>query len=86
MSGSSGDSGPAGLAQLISPAGISIDAVGNVLIADDTANTIRQVNVGTGIITTIAGEADGLDHPSDVTATQGVIYVAEGTSIQKVTP
>ncbi len=53
------DQGPADSVG-ISPAGIAMDASGNLYIADGSANIIRKVDAVTGIITTIAGNG----HPS----------------------
>jgi sugar lactone lactonase YvrE len=55
MSGYSGDGGPATLAQLTQPIGVSVDAQGNILIADAYNNCIRKIDA-TGIITTVAGK------------------------------
>jgi ribosomal protein S11 len=53
--GYSGDGGEATSATLNYPFDVSLDASGNVYIADDSDNRIRKVTVSTGIITTIAG-------------------------------
>lgn len=50
----SGDGGAATSASLNNPAGIAVDAVGNVFIADKNNNRIRRVDTN-GVITTIAG-------------------------------
>ena len=50
-----GDGCPATNASLNNPYGITVDATGNLYIADTNNNRIRKVNAGTGIITTIAG-------------------------------
>ena len=52
--GFSGDGGSAILAQLAYPMGVSIDAIGNLYIADTRNNRIRKVDTN-GIISTIAG-------------------------------
>jgi uncharacterized protein (TIGR03437 family) len=52
--GFSGDGGPATSASLNYPEGVAVDAAGNLFIADDLNNRIRQVSVS-GIITTVAG-------------------------------
>jgi hypothetical protein len=52
----SGDGGPAMSAALNTPIGVTVDGRGNVLIADQNNNRIRQVAADTGIITTVAGE------------------------------
>jgi uncharacterized protein (TIGR03437 family) len=49
-----GDGGPAAMAQLLWPSGITIDASGNLFIADGGNNRIRKVDPA-GIITTVAG-------------------------------
>lgn len=54
--GYSGDGGPATSAQLSYPAGIAVDAVGNLIIADQFNGVIRMVNASTGKISTIAGD------------------------------
>jgi hypothetical protein len=46
---------PATSATLNSPEGIAVDAAGNLYIADSGNNTVREVSVATGNITTIAG-------------------------------
>ena len=52
--GYSGDNGPATSAELFVPAGMAMDASGNLYIADDDNNRIRKVSPS-GIITTVAG-------------------------------
>jgi hypothetical protein len=56
--GYSGDGGPATSAQLNGPLGVALDASGNLFIADDDNNAIREVNAQTGDITTVAGNGD----------------------------
>jgi uncharacterized protein (TIGR03437 family) len=53
--GFSGDTGPAGMAQLNNPAGLTLDTKGNLYIADQGNQRIRQVVLSTQIINTIAG-------------------------------
>ena len=56
--GYSGDGGPALSAQLSQPAGIAVDALGNVYVADQNANVIRKISGGN--ITTVAGGSQNL--------------------------
>jgi sugar lactone lactonase YvrE len=53
--GYSGDLGPATSAKLGTPVSVRLDAAGNLYIADQAENVIRQVNAQSGMITTIAG-------------------------------
>jgi sugar lactone lactonase YvrE len=53
--GFSGDGGSAAAAELNGPAGVTVDNAGNLYISDKFNERIRKVNLGTGIITTIAG-------------------------------
>ncbi len=72
--GLSGDGGPALLAQLAAPAGMRIDAHGNVVFADTGNNRVRRIDAETGTITTLAelpGATDVAIHPS------GDIFVAQ---------
>ena len=87
-----GDNGPATSAQLSGPAGVALDAAGDLFIADSGNNVIRQVT--SGIITTIAGNGiasyggdngpavgAGLDAPLGVaTDSQGRIFVADSSN------
>src|ERR1019366_2232004 len=52
--GFEGDGGLATAAQLRGPAGVAVDAAGNLFIADTANNRIRKVSAS-GIITTVAG-------------------------------
>jgi NHL repeat len=49
-----GDDGPAWRAELSSPTGLAVDALGNLYIADSGNNVIRRVSTA-GVITTVAG-------------------------------
>jgi streptogramin lyase len=54
--GSGGDGGPASAAWLTSPHGLSIDASGNLWIADALNHRIRRVDSVTGVVTTAVGD------------------------------
>src|SRR3984893_10596563 len=51
----SGDGGAATSAAMYSPTDLTFDSAGNLYIADNANNRIRKVAVGTGVITTYAG-------------------------------
>jgi YD repeat-containing protein len=53
--GYSGDNGPAARASLNLPAGVAVDSLGNLYIADTYNHVIRKVATGSQIISTIAG-------------------------------
>ncbi|MBB5058068.1 sugar lactone lactonase YvrE [Granulicella aggregans] len=55
FTGYSGDEGPAPLAQLNFSLSTTLDAAGNLYIADSQNNVIRKVTTDTKVITTIAG-------------------------------
>ncbi len=55
--GFSGDGGPAVNARLFAPHGLSVDAAGNLYIADTTNNRVRKVTPA-GIISTVAGNGN----------------------------
>ena len=53
--GYSGDGGQATGAELRYPGGVAVDMYGDLFIADTSNNCIREVNLTTGIINTVAG-------------------------------
>jgi sugar lactone lactonase YvrE len=88
--GFSGDGGPGTLAQVHNPAHLVVDAAGNVYFADSMNNRIRKIAAGTGIITTVAGGAQGfsgdggaatsaqLNNPQGVAVdSAGNLYIAD---------
>ena len=56
--GYSGDGGQATSAELNTPAGIAVDTMGNLYIADSGIDTVRKVVLSTGVISTYAGVLD----------------------------
>ncbi|MBI4633032.1 MAG: hypothetical protein HY742_03995 [Deltaproteobacteria bacterium] len=55
VAGYSGDGGPSTSAKLNNPVSVSVDAAGNLTIADSGNNCIRKVDAASQTITTIAG-------------------------------
>ena len=55
VQGFGGDNGRATAAELDSPAGLAMDAAGNLYIADTHNHRVREVTAATGLIATIAG-------------------------------
>ena len=53
-----GDGGPATSARLYEPRGLALDAGGSLLIADQWHHRVRRVDLGTGVISTVAGNGD----------------------------
>ena len=101
VGGYSGDGGPATAASLAYPAGVVVDAAGNLYIADHDNARIRKVTPG-GTITTVAGNgvhgysgdggpatAASLSYPKGVAVdAAGNLYIADmyNYRIRKVTP
>jgi hypothetical protein len=100
-SGYSGDGGEATSAQLSGPAGLAVDALGNLYIAESTGDRVRMVTPD-GTISTVAGNGndgysgDGgpatsasLSCPAGVAVDSGGnLYIADecNNRIRKVTP
>jgi len=59
VAGLSGDGGPATAAQFDTPAGVLVDSVGNIFIADRGNNRIRRIDAVTGFVSTVAGTGVG---------------------------
>ena len=53
--GYSGDSGPPPAPNCPYPTGVAVDSQGDLFIADNGNNVIREVNATTQVITTVAG-------------------------------
>ena len=100
IQGFSGDSGLAINAHLNFPVGVTVDHLGNIFIADKNNHRIRKVTVGTGIITTVAGNGNtgyfgdnvlaintSLNYPLGVSVNSiGDLFIADGQNnrIRKV--
>jgi len=58
--GYSGDEGSAISAKLDDPFALAVDSAGNLYIADFNNDAVRMVSASTGVITTIAGNGEGV--------------------------
>ena len=100
--GYSGDGGPGNEAMLREPNDLYLDGQGGLLIADIQDQRIRRVDLGTGIITTVAGigeksragdggpaaEASLMGPRAVCMDGQGNTYIAEreGNGVRKISP
>ena len=89
--GDSGDGGKATAAELLFPTDVALDGDGDLFIADPSSNVVREVNLSTSVITTVAGNGtagyngDGgqatdaeLSHPTGVTVDAfGDLFIAD---------
>jgi alpha-tubulin suppressor-like RCC1 family protein len=84
------------VASFSSPAGVAVDASGNVYVADQSNNKIRKIT-SSGVVTTLAGSgdwgsADGMGTAASFSYLAGVavdasgtVYVADNNKIRKIT-
>ena len=81
VAGFAGDNGPATSAKLSLPEGVAFDAAGNMYITDTGNNRIREVNVSTGVITTIAGTGAAGYNADGILATTALLNAPWGLSV-----
>lgn len=62
-SGFTGNGGPAKLATLAGPKGVSLDASGNVYLADTESHTIRMIDMKKGTLELLIGDGKKADGP-----------------------
>ena len=79
--GYSGDGGQATGAELNSPFGLAVDAAGDLFIADSGNNCIREVNAGTHVITTVAGNGTAGNSGDGGQATSAELYSPFGIAV-----
>ncbi len=79
--GYSGDNGLATTATLYYPHDIALDRAGNLLFADSYNHRIRRVSLGTGIITTIAGNGSQGYSGDDGPATAAMLNQPYGIAL-----
>ncbi len=80
--GYSGDGGQATSAQLNWPMAVAVDNSGNLFIADYGNNVVREVNLSTGVISTVAGTYNALGYSGDGgPATSAGLYGPMGLAV-----
>ncbi len=79
--GGLGDDGLATSATLSYPVGVSVDASGNIYIADTYNNRIRKVDHNSGIITTVAGDGTAGYSGDSGPATSANLNLPAGVSV-----
>ena len=81
--GTVGDNGPAIDSNLNQPQGVTLDAAGNLFIADTYNQRIRRVDAATEVITTAAGDgkASGLGDGKGTYSGDGAAAIAAGLSL-----
>ena len=83
IAGLRGDGGPASAAQIGFPAGLAVDRLGFVYVADTQNNRVRRFLPGGNIITALGGTADGPVQTPLALAVDfaGTVYVADSTPL-----
>jgi len=79
--GYTGDTGPATSAELRTPQGGTVDAAGNIYIAEYSNDRIRKVTAATGIITTVAGNGSGGYNGDNIAATSAQLSNPYGVAV-----
>jgi sugar lactone lactonase YvrE len=76
-----GDGGAATGARLYYPAGVAVNAAGDVFIADQYNHRIRKVAAGTGVITTVAGSGSATYGGDGGVATAAQLYYPNSVAL-----
>ena len=72
-----GDGGPATSATFAEPGQVALDSAGNIFVADILANRIREININTGIISTVAGTGTACSSGTSACGDGGLATAAE---------
>ena len=68
-------------AELNFPAGIALDAAGDLFISDSHSNMVREVSASTGLISTVAGTGTGGYNADGIAATSAELNGPDGLAI-----
>ena len=79
--GFSGDGEAASQAQLHLPAGVAVDAVGNVFVADTWNRRIRRIDAMSGVIETIAGTGEAGFSGDGEAASAAMLFAPQGVAV-----
>ena len=85
IAGYSGDNAAANTAALALPHGLSIDAAGNLYLADTSNNRIRRIDATTGLITTVAGNGTQGFSGDNGPATAAALDTPRATAVSPTT-
>jgi DNA-binding beta-propeller fold protein YncE len=76
-----GDGGPAVAASINGPSGISIDAKGNVYIAEMMGRRVREVNAKAGLISTVDGNGAECCFKEGMSANSNALFAPVATAV-----
>jgi hypothetical protein len=79
--GFTGDGGPATSAKINYPFGIAVDGSGNVFLADQGNNRIREIVKATGTIMTVAGTGTATYNGDNIPATSAALNQPNGIAV-----
>ena len=79
--GNSGDGDAATTAALNNPTGVAVDAAGDIFIADQFNNEVREVDHATGVIFTVAGDGTSGDTGDGGPATAAELNDPSGVAV-----
>src|SRR4051812_15277331 len=81
MASYGGDGGPASGAKLNQPEMLCLDKLGNLYIADAGNNRVRKIEVGSNVISTIAGTGAGSYSGDGGPATNAKLFIPDGIAL-----
>jgi hypothetical protein len=79
--GDTGDGGQATSAELSSPQGVAVNSLGDLFIADSFNDKVREVNLSTGVISTVAGTGAAGDSGNGGQATSAELQQPDGLAV-----